>query len=278
MFKVATLYKFIPLNNLIELQQKLQSICRDLTGTLLVAPEGINGTIAGVSDVLEHAIMQIRSIPIFHNLWHQYSQSTHKPFRRLKIRVKKEIITMAQGTDIESMQSYGQHVLAQDWHTILDQVAVIIDVRNDYEYRVGTFEGAIHPHTTYFSQFPFFVANHLLPYKDKPIAMFCTGGIRCEKASAYMLGNGFEKIYQLHGGILQYLANIPQEQSRWQGECFVFDERISLGHGLQQGSCLLCYGCRMPLTQIDLDEAYKPGMQCKYCCTRHNAKESGDRK
>jgi UPF0176 protein len=264
MFKVVTLYKFVSLNELETLQQKLQSICKELTGTLLIASEGINGTIAGFPDTLDHAMTQIQAIPAFNDLWHQYSESSHKPFRRLKIRIKKEIVTIAKA-EARPLISSGHHVLAADWNAILDKADVVIDVRNDYEYRVGTFQGAVNPETTYFSEFPDFVEHNLTSYKDKPIAMFCTGGIRCEKASSYMLEHGFKEIYQLNGGILQYLSNVPENETKWQGECFVFDERVSLGHALKQGSCLLCYGCRMPLTTGDLSEHYKPGIQCKYC-------------
>ncbi len=264
MFKVATLYKFVPLDDLLALQQQLQSICKPLTGTLLIAPEGINGTIAGTPDLLEDIMAQIEAMSPFSALWYQYSQASDKPFRRLKVRIKKEIITMHK-PEVASMQLRGQHVLAADWNATLEHAAVVIDVRNDYEYRLGSFQGALNPKTNYFSQFLSFVENHLTAYKNQPIAMFCTGGIRCEKASAYMLANGFKEIYQLSGGILQYLAHTQEDRSRWEGECFVFDERISLGHGLRKGSSLLCYGCRMPLRSEDLDEAYQPGVRCKFC-------------
>ncbi|WP_419241822.1 rhodanese-related sulfurtransferase [Cardinium endosymbiont of Nabis limbatus] len=264
MFKVATLYKFVPLDDLVALQQKLQSICKTLTGTLLIASEGINGTIAGLPDLLDYAMAELKVIPALSNLWYQYSTASDKPFRRLKVRIKKEIITMHK-PEVQSMGLRGQHVSAADWNDRLDQAAVVVDVRNDYEYRLGSFEGALNPKTTYFSQFPAFVESHLTAYKDQPIAVFCTGGIRCEKASAYMLASGFKEVYQLSGGILQYLAHTQEDLSRWKGECFVFDERISLGHGLKKGSSLLCYGCRMPLTTEDLDENYKPGIRCKFC-------------
>ncbi|ROT47020.1 rhodanese-related sulfurtransferase [Candidatus Cardinium hertigii] len=264
MFKIVTLYKFVPLQDLAILQQTLKSICKELTGTLLIASEGINGTIAGLPAVLDHAMTQILDIPAFNELWYQYAKANCKPFRRLKIRVKNEMVTMAKA-EAQPLQLAGHHVLAKNWHTILDQAAVVIDVRNHYECRVGSFENALHPNTTYFSEFPTFVDNNLVAYKDKPIAMFCTGGIRCEKASAYMLAHGFQEIYQLKGGILQYLANVREDETRWKGECFVFDDRISLSHGLKKGSCLLCYGCRMPLTDTDLDDHYQPGIRCRYC-------------
>ena len=264
MFKVATLYKFVPLSGLTALHQQLQSICKALTGTLLIAPEGINGTIAGLPGPLDQALAELTAMPSFSRLWYQYSEATTKPFRRLKIRIKKEIITMHQ-REGSSMPLRGRHVLAKDWNQTLEQAALIIDVRNDYECRLGSFSGALNPHTTYFSQFPTFVDQNLTAYKTQPIAMFCTGGIRCEKASAYMLANGFKEVYQLSGGILQYLAHTQLDESKWKGECFVFDERISLGHGLKKGSCLLCYGCRMPLTSADLDANYQPGVQCRFC-------------
>lgn len=264
MFKVATLYKFVPLDDLVVLQQQLQSICKALTGTLLIAPEGINGTIAGAPDLLEQVMAHIEAMSPFSALWYQYAQASHKPFRRLRVRIKKEIITMHK-PEVQSMQLRGSHVPAPDWNNALEHAAVVVDVRNDYEYRLGSFKGALNPKTTYFSEFPTFVEKHLTAYRAQPIAMFCTAGIRCEKASAYMLVNGFKEIYQLSGGILQYLAHTQEEQSRWKGECFVFDERISLRHGLQKGSSLLCYGCRMPLRSEDLDQDYKPGIRCKFC-------------
>jgi len=264
MFRVATLYKFVPLTHLEALQQELKSICKELTGTLLIAPEGINGTIAGMPESIANAIAQLKAIPAFDKLWYQYSESDKKPFRKLKIRIKKEIVTMARA-DAQPVNLTGHHVLATDWNAILDKAAIVIDVRNDYEYRIGTFEGAINPKTTYFSRFPCFVTDNLMDYKDKPIAMFCTAGIRCEKACSYMLANGFKEVYQLNGGILQYLAQVPKDETKWQGECFVFDERVALGHGLQQGKSILCYGCRMPLATEDINEDYQPGIQCKFC-------------
>ena len=264
MFRIATLYKFVPLDDLAALQQKLESLCKELTGTLLIASEGINGTIAGAPDALANAITQLQYIPGFNDLWCQYAEASNKPFRRLKIRIKKEIVTMAK-PEAQPIQLRGQHVLAKNWHIILDQAAVVIDVRNEYECRIGTFEGSLNPKTAYFSEFPSFVEKKLTSYKDQPIAMFCTGGIRCEKASSYMLSHGFKEVYQLSGGILQYLAQIRDDKTRFQGECFVFDERIAVGHGLKKGNCLLCYGCRMPLTVDDLDDHYKAGVRCKYC-------------
>lgn len=264
MFKVVTLYKFVSLDHLTILQKQLQTICKELIGTLLLASEGINGTIAGAPDQLEAAMNQIQSIAPLQGLFYQYSDTHINPFRSLKIKIKKQIITMANES-LTPSSSKGQYVSAINWNTMLNQAAVVVDVRNSYEYRVGTFQGAINPKTTCFSAFPSFVDAHLTSYKHKPIALFCTGGIRCEKASAYMLSRGFHEIYQLRGGILQYLAHIPEQKTRWQGECFVFDRRIALGHGLKKGKCLLCYGCRMPLTADDLDESYQANVQCKYC-------------
>jgi len=268
MFTVVTLYQFIPLDHLPALQQQMQSICKDLTGTLLLAPEGMNGTLAGPAASVDAAIAQIRTMATFKNIAYQYSKANKKPFRRLKVRIKKEIVTIAQ-PKAAPLHRRGVYVEAMDWNAMLDQAAIVVDVRNHYECRLGTFQGAVHPQTDSFSQFPHFVEQNLLPYKDRAVAMFCTGGIRCEKASAYMLASGFQQVYQLHGGILQYLAQVPQSVSRWQGECFVFDERVALGHGLAQGQSLLCYGCRMPLAAQDVDHHYEPGRQCKYCFHNH---------
>ncbi len=263
-YKAATLYTFTPLSNLETLQSHLQSICKELTGTLLIASEGINGTIAGLPNALDTAMHEIQAIPAFNNLWHQYSGADRKPFRRLKIRIKKEIVTMAQ-PNVSPLVVSGSRVPFTEWNALLDQTAVVVDVRNDYEYRIGTFQKAVNPQTTYFSAFPAFVDQKLIAYKEHPIALFCTGGIRCEKASSYMLTRGFKEVYQLHGGILHYLKNVPASESRWQGECFVFDDRVSLTHGLQPGSCSICYGCRMPLRPEDCKKRYQPGVHCIYC-------------
>ncbi|AWN81978.1 rhodanese-related sulfurtransferase [Candidatus Cardinium hertigii] len=271
MFKVVTLYKFISLTNLTILQQQLQTICRSLTGTLLIAPEGINGTIAGLPTALEQAMAQIQTIPFFQDLFYQYSEATVKPFCRLKVRIKKEIITMTKAAAAQPMQLRGCHVSAKDWNALLDEAALIVDVRNHYEHRIGSFTAALNPNTTYFSEFPAFVDRHLTAYKQKPIALFCTGGIRCEKASAYMCMVGFQEVYQLSGGILQYIAHIPESETKWEGACFVFDRRVALKQGLAESDTLLCYGCRMPLAAADLDEQYQPGKQCKYCSNKATA-------
>lgn len=268
MLKVVTLYHFVPLDNLKALQEQMKAICKALTGTLLIAPEGMNGTLAGDPSAIDLAIAQIRAMAKFQSISYQYSKADRRVFRRLKVRIKKEIVTIAT-KQVNPLKGHGVYVEATDWNHLLNRAAIVVDVRNRYECRLGTFQGAVNPQTHYFSQFPKFVQEHLAPYKSQPVAMFCTGGIRCEKASAYMLENGFQTVYQLKGGILQYLDQISESETKWQGECFVFDERVALRHGLVQGHSVLCYGCRMPLSIEDLDADYQPGMQCKYCVHQH---------
>jgi UPF0176 protein len=237
-------------------------------GTLLLAQEGINGTIAGPPDAIDAVLAHVRSLPGCAAIEAKFSPAATMPFHRMKVRVKREIVTMGQ-PDIDPLLSAGTYVEAQDWNTLIaDPGAIVIDTRNDYEVAIGTFAGAIDPHTRTFSEFPAWFRQHrarLLGNKPK-VAMFCTGGIRCEKSTAFLRQEGVEDVYHLKGGILKYLEVVPPDQSLWQGECFVFDQRVSVGHGLAPGTHALCHACRMPVSPQDSRSAlYEPGVSCPAC-------------
>lgn len=268
MWTVAALYRFVDLPDLPKLQAVLKNACEenDICGTILIAPEGVNGTIAGVGEKLDNIIAVLDAHTGIKSGELKYSTSTGKPFLRMKVRVKKEIITMA-ASEANPTKIVGQYVEAEDWNALIaDPDVTLIDTRNDYETAVGIFKGAIDPNIQKFTDFKDFVASNMDPAKQKKIAMFCTGGIRCEKASAYMLAHGFEEVYHLKGGILKYLETIPADQSQWDGECFVFDRRVAVGHGLTEGIHDICYGCRFPLQPGDKEqEVYEAGVSCPRC-------------
>jgi UPF0176 protein len=236
---VAALYQFVSLPDFRNLREPLRDLCHSLNiqGSLLLAHEGLNGTVSGTTNEIQEFITQLKDAPLFggrlDRLELKLSTAAVSPFRRMKVRLKKEIVTFGDTTD--PLQRVGRYVAARDWNALLESPDVLlIDTRNAFEIEVGTFEGAIDPNITRFSEFRDFVHTSLDPAKHKKIAMFCTGGIRCEKASSYMLSQGFEEVYHLKGGILKYLEDIPEEQSKWRGDCFVFDQRFSLGHGLTE--------------------------------------------
>ena len=238
MLKVAALYQFTPLPDFRDLRAPLREVCAALgiKGTLLLAPEGINGTVAGTADAVDALIAQLRAGELFggrlDNLELKYSCAVAPPFRRLKVRLKKEIVTIGDRT-IDPAAKAGTYVDAQDWNALIASPDVtVIDTRNAFEVALGSFAGALDPKLNRFGEFPDFAARALDPSKHRKIAMFCTGGIRCEKASAYLLAQGFAEVFHLKGGILKYLEQIPEDQTRWNGECFVFDERVALSHGL----------------------------------------------
>jgi UPF0176 protein len=239
-YKVAALYQFVPLPDFSELREKLSALCAtlELKGTLLLAEEGINGTVAGRPEAIDALVAELRHGALFGgrlgNLELKFSTAAEMPFRRMKVRLKKEIVTLGS-PEVDPNARVGTYVYARDWNKLLqDSDIVLIDTRNDFEVAMGTFEGAVDPRIRSFSEFRDFVERDLDPAKHKRIAMFCTGGIRCEKASSYMLAKGFEEVYHLKGGILQYLEDVPEAESRWKGGCFVFDERVALGHGLAE--------------------------------------------
>lgn len=237
-YKVAALYQFVPLPDFRELKDPLHALCLDLgiRGTLLLAHEGINGTVAGTEEGIDTLMVALRSGPLFRgrldNLELKFSSAAEMPFKRMKVRLKKEIVTLGD-PQTDPLRRVGTYVSPAEWSRLLEEPGIVLlDTRNDFEVEMGTFEGAVDPRIKRFSEFKDFVKNELDPAKHRKVAMFCTGGIRCEKASAYMLNQGFEEVFHLKGGILKYLEDMPETESRWKGECFVFDERVALGHGL----------------------------------------------
>jgi UPF0176 protein len=268
---VAALYKFVTLEDFHELREPLLDACiaSGARGTILLAHEGINGTIAGTREAIDQVLAYLRSDPRLADLEHKESFDDHLPFYRMKVKLKREIVTMGiEGIDPNSR--VGTYVAPGDWNDLVnDPDVLLIDTRNDYEYGIGTFRGAIDPHTESFRDFPAYVRSHLDPDKHKKVAMFCTGGIRCEKASAFMLEEGFAEVYHLQGGILKYLEEVPPQESTWEGECFVFDNRVAVDHKLQKGQYDQCYGCRHPITEQDkLSDKYQKGICCPLCYDR----------
>lgn len=268
MIVVAALYKFAALPQFKDIQQPLKDLCEagGVKGTLLLAEEGINGTIAGSRASIDAVKSFITSIPGLADLEYKESPAEEMPFYRLKIRLKKEIVTLGV-PGISPLKKVGTYVAPKDWNDLIsDPDVVIIDTRNDYEVTMGTFKGAIDPKTKTFRSFPEFVEENFDPAKHKKVAMFCTGGIRCEKASSYMLEQGFEEVYHLKGGILKYLEEVAEEESLWEGECFVFDERVGIKHNLELGNFELCRSCRHPLTPEDKQSPkFTEGVTCPQC-------------
>ena len=267
-FVVAALYKFVSLPDYHEIREPLLEVCiqAGVKGTLLLANEGVNGTIAGSRQGIDTVLNYLRADSRLANLSHKESFDTSQPFYRMKVKLKKEIVTM--GVDgIDPNEVVGSYVKPADWNALIsDPEVFLIDTRNDYEVEIGSFRGAVDPKTTSFREFPEYVREHYDPQKHKKVAMFCTGGIRCEKASAFMKHEGFDEVYHLEGGILKYLEEIPEQESLWQGECFVFDNRVSVTHGLQIGEHDLCHGCRRPINSVDkVSEYYEEGVTCPAC-------------
>lgn len=265
---VAALYKFVALDDYHALREPLLDAClaAGTRGTLLLAPEGINGTIAGSRAAVYEVLDYLRRDPRFADLEHKEAQDDHVPFYRMKVKLKKEIVTMGVA-GVDPNVRVGSYVSAQDWNALLnDPDVLLIDTRNDYECDIGSFRGAVDPRTANFREFPAYVRANLDPGVHRKIAMFCTGGIRCEKASAFMLNEGFEEVYHLRGGILKYLEEVPPAQSLWEGECFVFDNRVSVDHKLEKGRYDQCYGCRHPITAADKQSGqYELGVCCPHC-------------
>ena len=268
MIIVAALYKFTPFKDPDALRAPLADLARsnDVRGTLLIAPEGINGTIAGSREGIDRVLDHIKALPGCADLEWKESHASEMPFHRMKVRLKREIVTMGQ-PQVDPTAAVGAYVAPGDWNDLIsrDDVAVI-DTRNDYEVAIGTFEGADDPETRSFGEFPDWWKRNHNKYAGKKIAMFCTGGIRCEKASNYLMGEGVAEVFHLKGGILKYLEDVPEDQSLWQGECFVFDGRVSVGHGLTEGSYDLCHACRRPLSEAEKkDPAFERGVSCPKC-------------
>ncbi|MEM9433263.1 MAG: rhodanese-related sulfurtransferase [Pseudomonadota bacterium] len=273
MYIVAALYHFTRFEDPDRLRPGLMEVCttQGVKGTLLIAGEGVNGTIAGTRDGIDQVLEAVRALPGCNRLEHKESTATEMPFNRMKVRLKREIVTMGQ-PDVDPTSKTGHYVEPEDWNELIaDPDVVVIDTRNDYEVAIGTFDGAIDPRTKSFGEFPAWWQNHKAQFQGKRIAMFCTGGIRCEKSTNYLLGEGVEDVFHLKGGILKYLERVPEDQSRWDGECFVFDGRVSVGHGLVEGTHRLCYACRRPLAPEDLKRPqYEPGVACHHCIGEFN--------
>ena len=265
---VAALYCFVKIPNTHNIRNHLLRVSQslDVKGTLLVAHEGVNGTIAGSREAIDELMAHLHSLCDLQKMEYKESFAYTNPFLRMKVKLKKEIVTLGV-ENVDPTVCVGTYVQPKDWNALIqDPDVLLIDTRNDYEYAIGTFKGAVDPKTQTFRQFPDYVSDNLSPQKHKKVAMFCTGGIRCEKASAYMLEQGFEEVYHLQGGILKYLETIPEADSLWQGECFVFDERVAVKHGLAIGQYEQCYGCRYPIPPEELDSPdYVKGVSCSRC-------------
>lgn len=271
-FKVAALYKFAEPSDIAAWRAAIAAFCcaRQIRGTILIAPEGINGTVAGTEAAIDALVAFLLSDPLFEGRLRgaevKFSAAAQMPFHRMKVRIKQEIVTL-RAPEANPAQRVGTYVAPAEWNRLITRNdIVLVDTRNDYEVGLGTFAGAIDPGTRSFSEFKDYVARNLDPAKQKKVAMFCTGGIRCEKASSYLLAQGFEEVFHLKGGILNYLEKVPEAESRWRGECFVFDERVAVGHGLVQGEATLCRACRMPLTPADRAHPdFSEGVACPHC-------------
>lgn len=265
---VTALYHFVTLDDYQALRQPLLEVMQKngVKGTLLLASEGINGTIAGEQQGMDKVLSWLRKDDRLKDFGSKNSYTDENPFYRTKVKLKKEIVTMGvQG--IDPKLKVGRYVKPQDWNELIsDPDTVLIDTRNDYEYQIGSFKNAVNPNTDAFREFPEYVKQNLNPAKNKKIAMFCTGGIRCEKSTAYLIEQGFEEVYHLQGGVLQYLEDVDKDDSLWEGECFVFDNRVAVNHDLEKGSYDQCYACRYPITEEDKkSEHYIKGVSCHQC-------------
>ncbi len=267
-FLVAALYHFARFPRFESVREPLFTLCQEngVKGTLLLAAEGINGTIAGTDAGVGAVLAYLRAQPEFANLEHKESRASKMPFVRMKVKLKQEIVTMGV-PDIDPNQIVGTYVDPKDWNALIsDPDTILIDTRNDYETAIGIFQGAVDPQTKTFREFPDWVKNNPGLHNKPKIAMYCTGGIRCEKATAFMKDQGFDEVYHLKGGILKYLEEVPQEESLWEGACFVFDERVSVVHGLAEGDHKLCHACRNPITpEVRLSPKFEEGVSCPSC-------------
>ena len=279
-YLTTAMYHFVSLPHYKKLRDPLLNFCvaKNIKGTLLLADEGINGTVAGPEKSILELLDYLKTDPLFEgnfkNLGHKESWSDKHPFYRMKVKLKREIVTLGVH-GVSPTKMVGTYVKPHDWNAIIsDPEVVLIDTRNDYEYSIGTFKNAINPKTKTFREFPEYVKKHFDPKKHRKVAMFCTGGIRCEKASSYMISEGFDEVYHLEGGILKYLEEIPAQESLWQGECFVFDQRVAIKHGLEVGNHDQCYACRYPLSIEDMrSDKYTPGISCPHCFGSHTSEK-----
>lgn len=264
---IAALYRFVRLEDFEQLRQPLLQLMLDqhIRGTLLLAAEGINGTVAGTESAIEKLLDYLRQDDRLRDFDCKFSFDDELPFYRSRVKLKREIVTMGV-EDIDPARG-GNYVKAEDWNALIsDPEVTLIDTRNDYESAIGSFDRAIHPNTGSFRDFPEYVQKNLDPAKHRKVAMFCTGGIRCEKSTAYLRQQGFDEVYHLKGGILKYLEQVPESESLWHGECFVFDNRVSVNHALEKGSYDQCHACRLPITDTDkASDLYQPGVSCPAC-------------
>ena len=268
MLTICALYKFTRLDDFEEIQDPLKLFLDSLNirGTLLLAREGVNGTIAGDNDSIMKSLDYLQKDNRLVGLEYKFSYSEKPPFKRLKVKLKKEIVTLGV-SNIDPTFSSGTYVKPADWNELInDPDVVLIDTRNNYEFEIGSFKGSINPNTETFRQFPAYTKNNLEKYRDKKIAMFCTGGIRCEKSTAYLKSKGFENVFHLQGGILKYLEEVKEDESLWEGECFVFDDRVAVKHNLELGKYDQCHACRFPITEEDKEHPYyEKGTSCPRC-------------
>lgn len=268
MYIVAALYHFTPFEDIARIKGPLLELCKSsgVTGSLLLAKEGINGTIAGSRAGIDAVLTHIKNLPGCANFEWKESAAKEQPFGKMKVRLKKEIVTMGQ-PDVDPRAAVGHYVDPDDWNALISAPDVaVIDTRNDYEVSIGTFKGAIDPETKSFREFPKWWDENKDRFHNKRIAMFCTGGIRCEKSTNFLLGQGVEDVYHLKGGILKYLENVDKKDSLWDGECFVFDGRVSVGHGLEEGPHELCHACRRPILPDDKKRPeFEAGVSCHQC-------------
>ena len=267
-FIIAALYKFVRLPDFRELRQPLLERCRELglKGTFLLAPEGINGTVSGSREGIDGILEHLRAEPRFAGLAHKEALAGDVPFHRMKVKLKQEIVSLGV-EDVDPEHLTGRYLEPEDWNVEINRSdTLVLDVRNQYESGIGSFRNAVAPHTDTFREFPDYVEENLDPGKHTRVAMFCTGGIRCEKASSYLLSCGFRDVVQLRGGILNYLEKVDREDSLWEGECFVFDGRVAVDHDLAEGDYEQCFACRRPISEVDMaSEKYQPGVSCPRC-------------
>ncbi|GLR06620.1 UPF0176 protein [Vibrio hyugaensis] len=275
-YVVCALYKFVELENYQELREPLLALMEALGvhGTLLLASEGINGTVAAKREGIDALLTRLNAEPSLTGIVYKESYSDTQPFNRTKVKLKKEIVTLGV-EGIDPRHVVGTYVKPRDWNDLIaDPEVFVVDTRNDYEIEIGTFKGAVNPNTDTFREFPDYVKQNMDPEKHKKVAMFCTGGIRCEKSTAYMKEQGFDEVYHLEGGILKYLEEVPKEESLWEGDCYVFDGRVAVNHQLEKADYDLCNACRLPITEEDKQsEQFEQGVSCPKCFGKHSEEQ-----
>ncbi|UPQ90097.1 rhodanese-related sulfurtransferase [Vibrio sinaloensis] len=271
-YVVCALYKFVRLEDYVELREPLKALMEkhEVRGTLLLANEGINGTVAARREGIDALLAWFKQDPRLADIVYKESFDANQPFNRTKVKLKKEIVTLGV-EGIDPRHVVGTYVKPTEWNELIsDPEVFVVDTRNDYEIEIGTFKNAVNPKTETFREFPEYVAENMDPTKHKKVAMFCTGGIRCEKSTAYMKEQGFEEVYHLEGGILKYLEEVPEEESLWQGDCYVFDGRVAVNHQLEKSGYEMCNACRLPITEEDMaSDAYEKGVSCPKCIDKH---------